>query len=102
MIDAVEICAELGRVWSCVSGLSDKQWTISVVSRAVEGCIAGVACRARGRRWSWPLLSFFSALQAISGISFGVGPIVKRVEGVGPEVLSAVVTFAPCASVASL
>lgn len=98
VIDAVENCAKGGKVCRYVPGLSEEQWKVSAVSGAVGGCIAGAACRTGGRKWNWPFVVLFSPLWGIFGVSFGVGPVMQRVDGAGLEVVSVVIAFALCAA----
>lgn len=97
VIYAVESCLRPGKLCRYVPGVSEEQWKVSVVSAALGGCIAGAACRT-GRRWNWPFVLLFSPLWGIFGVSFGLAPVVQRVEGVSVEVASVVMAFAMCAA----
>lgn len=80
-MDAVVECAQRKSMCRAVPGVSRDQLLVSVVSAALAGAIAGAASRTDGKQLNTPFLLLFSPIWSIFLISFGLGPVLTRLDG---------------------
>ncbi len=81
-VGAIRACVQPGRKCSAVPGVSDDQLKISVACSAAAGVIAGAAARTGGKRFNVPFLLLYSPIWSIFLISFGLGPVLARLQGI--------------------
>ncbi len=82
-IDAIASCSVPGaRTCAAVPGVSSDQLGVSVVSAALAGAIFGAAARTDGEKFNTAFVLLFAPIWSIFLVSFGMGPVLTRLEGV--------------------
>lgn len=83
-VRAIADCAAPNRRSICgaVPGVSEDQLRISVVSAAAAGAIFGAAARTGGKQFNAAFVLLYSPIWSIFLVSFGVGPVLSRLQGV--------------------
>lgn len=80
-INAIAECSTGNRMCGSVPGVSSDQLGVSVVCSALAGSIFAAAARTEGKSFNVPWVVLFSPLWSIFLVSFGLGPVLTRVEG---------------------
>lgn len=82
-INAIAACSVPGgRICANVPGVSSDQLGVSVVSAALAGAIFGAAARTDGEKFNAPFVLLFAPIWSIFLVSFGMGPVLTRLQGV--------------------